>query len=142
MHTSIFLLLFIFIYYRCVLFCIAWSFQIVPIDKLIKGRFQDNFEFLQWFKKFFDANYSGQEYCALSARGGGKLGNAAGASSIKPQLRIPQAKSLSVPAVKVYPLKQNESTTSTASFKSCYSKPGNISLQSIIILINYVLLLF
>ncbi|XP_017077240.2 microtubule-associated protein RP/EB family member 1 [Drosophila eugracilis] len=27
----------------------------VPIDRLIKGRFQDNFEFLQWFKKFFDS---------------------------------------------------------------------------------------
>merc|ERR1719447_636569 len=34
--------------------------KIVPVDKLIKGRFQDNFEFLQWFKKFFDANYSGE----------------------------------------------------------------------------------
>lgn len=32
----------------------------VPVDRLIKGRFQDNFEFLQWFKKFYDANYRGQ----------------------------------------------------------------------------------
>uniref|UniRef100_A0A8D8V9T5 Microtubule-associated protein RP/EB family member 1 n=1 Tax=Cacopsylla melanoneura TaxID=428564 RepID=A0A8D8V9T5_9HEMI len=30
--------------------------KIVPIDKLVKARFQDNFEFLQWFKKFFDVN--------------------------------------------------------------------------------------
>lgn len=44
--------------------------KIVPVDKLIKGRFQDNFEFLQWFKKFFDANYQGQEYDAMGARGG------------------------------------------------------------------------
>merc|ERR1712152_95158 len=49
--------------------------KIVPVDKLIKGRFQDNFEFLQWFKKFFDANYSGCEYDALEARGGAPLGN-------------------------------------------------------------------
>ncbi|KAK9497647.1 hypothetical protein O3M35_004336 [Rhynocoris fuscipes] len=49
--------------------------KIVPIDKLVKGKFQDNFEFLQWFKKFFDANYSGQEYCALSARGGEPMGS-------------------------------------------------------------------
>ncbi|KAF8382902.1 ebp-1, partial [Pristionchus pacificus] len=27
--------------------------KIVPVEKLIKGKFQDNFEFLQWFKKFF-----------------------------------------------------------------------------------------
>lgn len=46
----------------------------IPVDKLIKGRFQDNFEFVQWFKKFFDANYSGQEYSALEARGGISLG--------------------------------------------------------------------
>ena len=32
------------------------------MDKLVKGRFQDNFEFLQWFKKFFDANYDGHDY--------------------------------------------------------------------------------
>ena len=31
---------------------------------------QDNFEFIQWFKKFFDANYGGQEYDALAMRGG------------------------------------------------------------------------
>ena len=31
------------------------------MEGLIKGRFQDNFEFVQWFKKFFDANWMGQE---------------------------------------------------------------------------------
>lgn len=45
--------------------------QIVPIDRLVKGRFQDNFEFLQWFKKFFEANYSGAAvYDALAMRKG------------------------------------------------------------------------
>ena len=47
------------------------------MDKLIKGRFQDNFEFLQWFKKFFDANYDGREYDALDARFGIQLGHGA-----------------------------------------------------------------
>merc|ERR1719189_1442462 len=28
----------------------------IPVDKIVKGRFQENFEFIQWFKKFFDAN--------------------------------------------------------------------------------------
>ena len=37
------------------------------MDKLVKGRFQDNFEFLQWFKKFFDANYDGHPYDPIGA---------------------------------------------------------------------------
>merc|ERR1719264_751587 len=44
--------------------------KIVPVDKLVKGRFQDNFEFIQWFKKFFDANYGGHDYDPNEARGG------------------------------------------------------------------------
>jgi len=48
--------------------------KIIPVDKLIKGRFQDNFEFLQWFKKFFDANFDGSPYDALEARSGEVLG--------------------------------------------------------------------
>merc|ERR1712048_10681 len=34
--------------------------QNIPVEKLVKARFQDNFEFVQWFKKFFDANYTGE----------------------------------------------------------------------------------
>ena len=52
-----------------------FSPQIIPVDKLIKGRFQDNFEFVQWFKKFFDANYGGQEYNAVERRDGDVLGS-------------------------------------------------------------------
>merc|ERR1719414_2069340 len=48
--------------------------KIIPVDRLVKGRFQDNFEFIQWFKKFFDANYGGQEYDALAMRGGEQVG--------------------------------------------------------------------
>ena len=47
----------------------------MDVDKLIKQKFQDNFEFLQWFKKFFDANYTGVEYDALEVRGGVSLGS-------------------------------------------------------------------
>ncbi|KAM7344970.1 microtubule-associated protein RP/EB family member 1 isoform 2-T2 [Cochliomyia hominivorax] len=39
----------------------------VPIDRLIKGKFQDNFEFLQWFKKFFDTHSSGKENLKVPA---------------------------------------------------------------------------
>ncbi|KAK2138271.1 hypothetical protein NP493_8157g00004 [Ridgeia piscesae] len=48
--------------------------HIIPVERLVKGRFQDNFEFVQWFKKFFDANFDGHDYDALAARGGEVLG--------------------------------------------------------------------
>lgn len=40
------------------------------MEKLVKGKFQDNFEFVQWFKKFFEANYDGKEYDPQQARQG------------------------------------------------------------------------
>uniref|UniRef100_A0A914GQD0 Uncharacterized protein n=1 Tax=Globodera rostochiensis TaxID=31243 RepID=A0A914GQD0_GLORO len=40
----------------------------VPVQNLMRAKFQDNFEFLQWFKKFFDANYDGHEYDPVAAR--------------------------------------------------------------------------
>merc|ERR1719244_1324946 len=59
--------------------------KIVPVDRLVKGKFQDNFEFLQWFKKFFDANYGGQDYDALAMRGGEEVGSGGKASRPAPR---------------------------------------------------------
>lgn len=56
--------------------------KIVAVDKLVKGRFQDNFEFIQWFKKFFDANYGGQEYDAVTMRGGSEMAGPGGLQSV------------------------------------------------------------
>ena len=47
----------------------------VPVEKLVKGRFQDNFEFIQWFKLFFDRNYVVHDYDPTEARGGRPLGS-------------------------------------------------------------------
>lgn len=46
----------------------------IPIERLIKGRFQDNFEFLQWFRKFFFANHNHRPYDALAMRNGMPMG--------------------------------------------------------------------
>jgi len=67
--------------------------KIVPVDKLIKGRFQDNFEFLQWFKKFFDANYSGEEYDPVAARGGIELNGGGNGTTAPSMSRMPVASS-------------------------------------------------
>ncbi len=50
--------------------CFPFVIQIIPVEKLVKGKFQDNFEFVQWFKKLFDANYDGKEYDPIQARQG------------------------------------------------------------------------
>ncbi|KAG7283022.1 hypothetical protein CRUP_012915 [Coryphaenoides rupestris] len=42
--------------------------KIIAVERLVKGKFQDNFEFVQWFKKFFDANFDGKEYDPLQSR--------------------------------------------------------------------------
>lgn len=55
--------------YNSILFSSS-SIQIIPVEKLVKGRFQDNLDFIQWFKKFFDANYDGKEYDPVAARQG------------------------------------------------------------------------
>ncbi|XP_028740176.1 LOW QUALITY PROTEIN: microtubule-associated protein RP/EB family member 1-like [Peromyscus leucopus] len=62
--------------------------KIIPVDKLVKGNFQDNFEFVQWFKKFFDANYDGKEYDAVAARQGQET--AVAPSVVAPALSKPK----------------------------------------------------
>lgn len=42
--------------------------QHVPVDRLIKAKYQDNLEFLQWMKHFWDVRYTGEEYDALVRR--------------------------------------------------------------------------
>ena len=58
------------------------------MDKLVKGKFQDNFEFVQWFKKFFDANYDGKDYDPVAARQGQET--AVAPSLVAPALNKPK----------------------------------------------------
>ncbi|KAJ3217679.1 hypothetical protein HDU67_007502 [Dinochytrium kinnereticum] len=43
-------------------------YQNIPIDKIVKCRYNDNFEFLQWMKKYWDAFYPGGGYDAAARR--------------------------------------------------------------------------
>jgi RP/EB family microtubule-associated protein len=40
----------------------------VDIPSLVKGKLQDNLEFMQWMKKFFDLHYNGEPYDAVAKR--------------------------------------------------------------------------
>lgn len=44
--------------------------QPIPVERLIKCKMQDNLEFGQWIKKFWDANFPGTEYDAEGRRSG------------------------------------------------------------------------
>ncbi|KAJ3353305.1 hypothetical protein HDU83_006985 [Entophlyctis luteolus] len=44
----------------------------VPIDRLVKCRYSDNLEFLQWIKKYWDAFYPGGRYDAPAKRNNAK----------------------------------------------------------------------
>jgi microtubule-associated protein, RP/EB family len=45
----------------------------IPVEALVKCKMQDNLEFLQWTKKFWDLNFPDHEYDAVARRKGGGL---------------------------------------------------------------------
>jgi RP/EB family microtubule-associated protein len=53
--------------------------KFVDVDKLIKGKYQDNLEFMQWFKRFFEMSIDSPQvlanYDAVGVRLKGKGGN-------------------------------------------------------------------
>lgn len=55
----------------------------VPVESLIKCKMQDNLEFLQWSKRFWDQYFPGGDYDAVARRkaSGPPAGNAAPASA-------------------------------------------------------------
>jgi len=42
--------------------------KLIPVQRLVKARFQDNLEFLQWFHQYFTSSYHGREYNPIERR--------------------------------------------------------------------------
>lgn len=42
--------------------------KVVPTDRLIKAKYQDNLEFMQWMKRWFEMEYNGAAYDAKARR--------------------------------------------------------------------------
>ncbi|KAI9013997.1 calponin homology domain-containing protein [Phycomyces nitens] len=63
--------------------------KIIPVDRLMKCKFQDNLEFMQWVKRFWDQNFPGGSYEAVQRRKGGPGG--AGKASGGPRASAPAA---------------------------------------------------
>jgi len=77
--------------------------KVIPVEKLVKGRFQDNFEFVQWFKKFFDANYDGREYDPVAARDGLPLTVNEGKQTASKPMQRPAMRAEPKPTAQVVP---------------------------------------
>jgi len=54
------------------------------VDKLVKAKYQDNLEFLQWMKRFFDIKYNGQPYDSVGRRKGQDLFYILGGNKVAP----------------------------------------------------------
>ncbi|KAL1918911.1 uncharacterized protein VTP21DRAFT_2292 [Calcarisporiella thermophila] len=69
----------------------------IPVERLIKCKMQDNLEFLQWLKRFWDQHFPGGEYDALARRKGqglvdakpiaGRPSSRTGAGAVRPSSR-------------------------------------------------------
>ena len=53
----------------------------VDVERLIKGKYQDNLEFLQWIKRYYDVHAPGEAYDAVAKREASRKAGAASATS-------------------------------------------------------------
>lgn len=72
----------------------------IEVGKLCKARYQDNLEFCQWMKAYFEKNHNGEPYDALGRRknqelhyilGGGKVGPPVAAKKSDASAPVPKA---------------------------------------------------
>lgn len=57
----------------------------IPVAALVKCKMQDNLEFLQWAKRFWDQYYPGDEYDPVARRKGAPLGTSGGGGGAAPR---------------------------------------------------------
>ncbi|EPQ54910.1 calponin [Gloeophyllum trabeum ATCC 11539] len=63
----------------------------IPIERLVKCKMQDNLEFMQWMKRFWDANYPGQGYDPVARRKGAPTDTPATLAPLAPTARAPSS---------------------------------------------------
>ncbi|KAG8871014.1 hypothetical protein FRB98_001120, partial [Tulasnella sp. 332] len=59
----------------------------IPVDKLVKCKMQDNLEFLQWIRRFWDQNSPGGEYDAVGRRKGAATDTPHTIAPVAPRVR-------------------------------------------------------
>lgn len=58
--------------------------KVVPVDRLIKGKYIDHLEFLQWMKRYYDLHAHSADYNPLERRNGKQVSNATADGQKKP----------------------------------------------------------
>jgi RP/EB family microtubule-associated protein len=91
--------------------------KVIPVERLCKGRFQDNFEFAQWFKKFYDANGGDEiQYDPVGRRAGKAVANSGSGGGAGARAAAPAAAKVApkkkVTATRTSPAKPGASRTS------------------------------
>ncbi|GAV02310.1 hypothetical protein RvY_12895 [Ramazzottius varieornatus] len=109
--------------------------KLIQVEKLIKGKFQDNFEFIQWFKKFFDANAAEiniDGYDPMEARGGEPMGSTTNTSTSKPTggIKFPPAKPVAQKRPEAAPVSARP-TTASSTAKSAVGTTKTSSASSV-----------
>jgi len=92
----------------------------IDVQKLVKGKYQDNLEFLQWMKRYYDLHHPDAEYNPVERRKQATGGKAPTTSAPKP------APAKTAPAPKVAPAKQavvQPKTTTTTQKPATTTKP-------------------
>jgi len=85
----------------------------IQVPTLLKGKFQDNFEFLQWFKRFYDHNDCGYEYDPLAARNNEPFPSLTGIRSAKAPASRPTIRPSLAPTRQPAPIKPSIAPANT-----------------------------
>jgi len=95
----------------------------IDVAKLVKGKYQDNLEFLQWIKRYFDLNFSGGEYNAAERRkaSGGASTGIKKTAAAPAKSTTPAKKAATTPAKAAAPAKS--STPAKAPTKTATKSP-------------------
>jgi len=105
----------------------------IDVAKLVKGKYQDNLEFLQWIKRFFDLNFSGGEYNAVERRkqvGAATAGSGIGKKSSAPSKSTTPAKKVAATPAKTVSAKSATPAAKAPVKTSVKSPEGKSSSDS------------
>jgi len=86
----------------------------IEVDKLVRAKYQDNLEFMQWFKRFYELNSTfDSEYDAQAVRAKGKGGKKANTEASKKRVPVKKAESRARPVPRAT-TEKSSATRSTA----------------------------